>query len=59
MVLISTGSGTSWRCADRIVVLYEGRQVADLNAAASSLEEVVTYIVTDPDAIRKVSRFTS
>ncbi|HSS61332.1 MAG TPA: ATP-binding cassette domain-containing protein [Candidatus Limnocylindrales bacterium] len=37
---------------DRIVVLYEGRQVANLRSADTSLEEVVTYIVSDPDAAR-------
>jgi simple sugar transport system ATP-binding protein len=35
---------------DRIVVLYEGRQVANLRSADTSLEQVVTYIVSDPDA---------
>jgi simple sugar transport system ATP-binding protein len=35
---------------DRIVVLYEGRQVANLRSADTSLEEVVTFIVSDPDA---------
>jgi simple sugar transport system ATP-binding protein len=37
---------------DRIVVIYEGRQVANLRSEKTSLEEVVTYIVSDPDASR-------
>jgi simple sugar transport system ATP-binding protein len=44
---------------DRIVVLYEGRQVANLKASDTTLEEVVTYIVSDPDASRRAARFTS
>lgn len=43
---------------DRIVVLYEGRQVADLRSKDTTLEQVVTYIVSDPDAMRKAARFT-
>jgi simple sugar transport system ATP-binding protein len=35
---------------DRLVVLFEGRQVANLNAAETSLEQIVSYIVSDPDA---------
>jgi simple sugar transport system ATP-binding protein len=34
---------------DRVVVLYEGRTAADLRSNDTSLEEVVRYIVRDPD----------
>lgn len=44
---------------DRIVVIYEGRQVANLRSADTSLEEVVTYIVSDPDAARQAARVSS
>ena len=43
---------------DRIVVLYEGRQVANLMSKDTTLEQVVTYIVSDPDAARRAARFT-
>ena len=35
---------------DRAVVLYEGRKVAELDCAQTTIEEIVNYIVTDPDA---------
>jgi len=44
---------------DRIVVIYEGKQVANLLSADTSLEEVVTYIVSDPDATRPSARVSS
>ena len=59
VVLISHRLRDVLDVCDRIMVLYEGRQVADLKADDTSLEEVVTYIVTDPDASRKVARLTS
>lgn len=44
---------------DRIVVLYEGKQVANLRSADTSLEEVVTFIVSDPDAAHSPASVTS
>jgi simple sugar transport system ATP-binding protein len=44
---------------DRIVVLYEGRQVANLKSSETTLEQVVTYIVSDPDSVQRAARFTS
>jgi simple sugar transport system ATP-binding protein len=35
---------------DRVVVLFEGRHVANLRSTDTTLEQVVTYIVSDPDA---------
>jgi simple sugar transport system ATP-binding protein len=35
---------------DRVVVIYEGRKVADLDREGLTVEEIVRYIVTDPDA---------
>jgi simple sugar transport system ATP-binding protein len=37
---------------DRAVVLYEGKKVAELDCARTTIEEIVSYIVTDPDAGR-------
>jgi simple sugar transport system ATP-binding protein len=45
--------------SDRIVVLYEGRRVANLKSSETTLEEVVTYIVSDPDASQRAARFTA
>jgi simple sugar transport system ATP-binding protein len=59
VVLISHRLRDVLEVCDRIVVLYEGRQVADLQAATTSLEEVVTYIVADPDPTRTAARFAS
>jgi simple sugar transport system ATP-binding protein len=59
VVLISHRLRDVLEVCDRIVVLYEGRQVADLVGQTTSLEQVVTYIVTDPDAAQKVTRFAS
>jgi ribose transport system ATP-binding protein len=59
VVLISHRLQDVLEVCDRVVVLYEGRRVADLRADATSLDEVVTYIVTDPDAARKVARFVA
>ena len=59
VVLISHRLRDILDVCDRIVVLYEGRKVANLEAADTTLEEVVTYIVTDPDAARTVARLVS
>lgn len=59
VVLISHRLRDVLEVCDRINVLYEGRQVADLRSAATSLEEVVTYIVTDPDSAQKATRYAS
>jgi simple sugar transport system ATP-binding protein len=37
---------------DRAAVLYEGKKVAELDCAHTTVEEIVSYIVTDPDAGR-------
>ena len=37
---------------DRTVVLYEGKKVIELDCAKTSIEEIVNYIVSDPDAGR-------
>ena len=37
---------------DRATVLYEGKKAADLDCSATTVEEIVNYIVTDPDAGR-------
>jgi ABC-type sugar transport system ATPase subunit len=35
---------------NRVVVLYEGTKVAELDREGLTVEEIVRYIVTDPDA---------
>ncbi len=42
---------------DRVIVLYEGRVAAELVASETSVEEIVNFIVTDPDRAAKVSGF--
>jgi simple sugar transport system ATP-binding protein len=37
---------------DRVAVLYEGSKVVELQCSSTSVEEIVNYIVTDPDAGR-------
>lgn len=41
---------------NRVVVLYEGRKVAELEREGLTVEEIVRYIVTDPDARSTVQR---
>ena len=40
---------------DRATVLYEGKKAADLDCSTTTVEEIVNYIVTDPDAGRMPS----
>jgi simple sugar transport system ATP-binding protein len=42
---------------DRVIVLYEGRVAAELVASETSVEEIVNFIVTDPDRGAKASAF--
>jgi ABC-type sugar transport system ATPase subunit len=35
---------------DRVVVLFEGHRVAELDAGRTTIEEIVNFIVTDPRA---------
>ena len=37
---------------DRVAVLYEGSKVVELQCSSTSVEEIVNYIVTDPEAGR-------
>jgi simple sugar transport system ATP-binding protein len=41
---------------DRVVVLFEGRQVANLRTAETTLEEVVFHIVSDPEGMASTVR---
>ena len=40
---------------DRVVVLYEGRVAAELVTSETSVEEIVNFIVTDPDRSAKIA----
>jgi ABC-type sugar transport system, ATPase component len=43
---------------DRVVVLYEGTTVAELDCARTTIEEIVNFIVTDPSAAQTRSRYS-
>jgi simple sugar transport system ATP-binding protein len=52
VVLISHRMNDVLMICDRVTVLYEGKVAADLPAEGLTVEEIVRYIVTDPDAGR-------
>jgi ABC-type sugar transport system ATPase subunit len=41
--------------SDRVIVLYEGRVAAELVTQETSVEEIVNFIVTDPDRSSKIA----
>ena len=43
---------------DRVVVLYEGTTVAELDCAHTTIEEIVNFIVTDPSAAQTRARYS-
>jgi simple sugar transport system ATP-binding protein len=55
IVLISHRMTDVLSICDRVTVLYEGRVAADLSTEGLTVEEIVRYIVTDPDAERPVA----
>jgi simple sugar transport system ATP-binding protein len=52
IVLISHRMNDVLSICDRVTVLYEGKVAADLGTSGLTVEEIVRYIVTDPDADR-------
>jgi simple sugar transport system ATP-binding protein len=52
VVLISHRMNDVLSICDRVTVLYEGKVAADLSTKGLTVEEIVRYIVTDPDADR-------
>ena len=55
IVLISHRMSDVLSICDRVTVLYEGRVAADVSTEDLTVEEIVRYIVTDPDADRPVA----
>ena len=55
IVLISHRMNDVLSICDRVTVLYEGRVAADLSTKGLTIEEIVRYIVTDPDADRPIA----
>jgi ribose transport system ATP-binding protein len=49
VVLISHRMNDVLAICDRVTVLYEGRVAADLKSEGLAVEDIVKYIVTDPD----------
>jgi simple sugar transport system ATP-binding protein len=52
VVLISHRMNDVLAICDRVTVLYEGKVAADLSTEGLTVEDLVRYIVTDPDAAR-------
>ncbi|HEY1366709.1 MAG TPA: ATP-binding cassette domain-containing protein [Gaiellaceae bacterium] len=50
VVLISHRMNDILAVCDRVVVLFEGHRVAELDAGRTTIEEIVNFIVTDPRA---------
>ena len=55
IVLISHRMNDVLSICDRVTVLYEGKVAADLSTKDLTVEEIVRYIVTDPDADRPIA----
>jgi simple sugar transport system ATP-binding protein len=57
VLLISHRMNDILAVCDRVVVLYEGENVAELDSSRTTVEEIVNFIVTDPRAAERRSRF--
>jgi simple sugar transport system ATP-binding protein len=55
IVLISHRMNDVLSICDRVTILYEGKVAADIGTKGLTVEEIVRYIVTDPDADRSTA----